>query len=220
MLAPHLPLLLLQTSSALSHIFPEIRLSACQLILLLLEHVPQHVVGSWPASSSSSTGSGLNILEGLRLAIGLGGSSTSNYGLRLSPNAKLVTFKTMLSFLECALQKQNDHDRDIKSIFADWLDQKPRSRKGKERAIGGEFTVFAPGEEGFLASFTDWALSRDDGGEWELGRLSGDTPSDDDTVVTTLSVSPSVIIEGSADSRPSTSSSNRSYRRPSWKQHH
>jgi pre-rRNA-processing protein IPI1 len=42
-LTPHLPLLQLQTSSALSHIFPEIRLDAARLVHLFLEQIPTHI---------------------------------------------------------------------------------------------------------------------------------------------------------------------------------
>src|SRR4051794_21980153 len=86
---PHLPLLLLQISSGLSHIFPQIRLDACRLINVLLGVVPSYIVGSWPYVSatssagttvasertgSSATANGEILMDGLRSAIGIGGA--------------------------------------------------------------------------------------------------------------------------------------------------
>ena len=95
LLQPHLPLLLLQTSSALSNIFPEIRLDAAKLVHLLLQHVPSQVTAGWPAASldcASSSKAALDgassgestILEGLRLALGLGGEKATSAQNRMS----------------------------------------------------------------------------------------------------------------------------------------
>lgn len=117
---PHAPLLLLQTSSALSHIFPEIRLDACRLIELLLDVVPDEVVGQWPFSAGSArgakgkepAGSGGSlddtILEGLRLAAGIGGRAGEggHNGQQMLPSSKLVVLRALESFVSAALRKQ------------------------------------------------------------------------------------------------------------------
>ncbi|EIW73638.1 hypothetical protein TREMEDRAFT_67469 [Tremella mesenterica DSM 1558] len=178
-LSPHLPLLLLQTSSALSHIFPEIRITGCQLVSLLLDHIPSHVIGSWPFSSS-----GTNVLEGLRLAAGLGGETGSNSSIRLTPGAKLVTLRTLLSFVQKALTPHDSNE--IGNISSAWLDEPLRSRKGKEKAIG-DFPLFHLGEVGHIAGTCVWCLDVVPASEWELGRMAMDVPSDDVAVVSSLS---------------------------------
>lgn len=171
-LTPHLPLLLLQTSSALSHIFPEIRLDACKLVALLLEHVPTHVVGSWPASTSTASSSkntldgGNIILEGLRLAVGLGGEkgASSTMG-KLGSTGRLTTLSTLLSFTKCALEKDMV---DTDGIFADWV---PGSEgKGKGRAVDVSLNTVWP--EGWLVGPPSWGLDNDVG-TWDVSRLNG-----------------------------------------------
>lgn len=118
-ITPHLPILLLSTSSALSHIFPEIRVDACRIVSLLLEVAPQHVVSDWPSpqttpsSSRSSYAAAASaeentILQGLRLAAGLGGKSGEGgtMGQTMLPTSKLVVLKTILGFVQTGLRKQ------------------------------------------------------------------------------------------------------------------
>ncbi|KAL7419747.1 rRNA processing protein [Cryptotrichosporon argae] len=100
-LAPYLPLLQLQLSSALSHIFPEIRIDACRLVSLLLEHAPAAIVGAWPHSAAvAGTDGGSTVFEGLRLAVGLG---TDGPVAGFGAPAKLVVLRTVLAFVSHAL---------------------------------------------------------------------------------------------------------------------
>jgi hypothetical protein len=111
---PHLPILLLQTSSALSHIFPEVRIDACHLVSLLLDIAPASVVSTWPypkrsaVETISGPGEENTILSGLRLAAGLGGQAGEGgaMGQTLLPASKLVVLKTILAFVRAGLKKQ------------------------------------------------------------------------------------------------------------------
>ena len=58
---PHAQLLLLYTTSAQTHIFPEIRVDAIRFLDLCLEVIPEVVVEGW---SSEPTGHGRRIVEG------------------------------------------------------------------------------------------------------------------------------------------------------------
>lgn len=58
---PHAQLLLLYTTSAQTHIFPEIRVDAIRFLDLCLEVIPEIIVEGW---SSASTGHGRRIMEG------------------------------------------------------------------------------------------------------------------------------------------------------------
>lgn len=60
-LIPHVPLLLLFTASAQTHIFPEIRIDAVRFLDLLLDAVPESVVCGW---NESGLGHGKRVLEG------------------------------------------------------------------------------------------------------------------------------------------------------------
>jgi pre-rRNA-processing protein IPI1 len=66
-LQPHAHTLLLFTTSALSHIFPEIRVDASKVLQLLLEHFSTAVVEGWESDNVASqrSGSGLRILHAL-----------------------------------------------------------------------------------------------------------------------------------------------------------
>lgn len=167
-LSPHLPQLLLQTSSALSHIFPEIRLDAARLVHLFLDQIPQHVISSWPASSST-------ILEGLRLTVGLGGDkgSSSTQTGRLGTQGKLVALRTILAFVRAALdhvQSDASVDTDIfAGVFGEAAGPSQRDGKGKEREV-----KIAEGmedySEGFLAGWGEWGMTVPTDA-WEVGRL-------------------------------------------------
>ncbi|OCF40193.1 pre-rRNA-processing protein IPI1 [Kwoniella heveanensis CBS 569] len=164
-LSPHLPLLVLQTSSALSHIFPEIRLDACKLVHLLLTHVPTHVVGSWPRQPS-------NILEGLRLAVGLGGEKGVNSQIgRLTGGAKLVTLRAMAEFVRKGL----DADEGQKEEWLEgWIEQERVSRsatKAPEKAVREEPTLEGLQEEGWVVRGT-WDVNEHIEESWELGRIA------------------------------------------------
>ena len=104
---------MLQTSSALSHIFPEVRIDACHLVSLLLSIAPAAVVSTWPypksaLETSSQTAEENTILSGLRLAAGLGGQAGEGgaMGQTLLPASKLVVLKTILAFVRAGLKKQ------------------------------------------------------------------------------------------------------------------
>ena len=189
-MTPHLPLLLLQTSSALSHIFPEIRLDACHIVYLLLEHVPSHVVGSWPrtasASSSKFTG-GNNILEGLRLAVmGLAGENGASVSMgKLGSKGQIGTLRAFTKFLHCALDGKDGFDT-IAEIFEEWQDRKGRKGKGKGKAKQVDVTVDS-WVDGWVVGVGEWGVENSD--QWEIGRLDASEDSDDDTIVHMLAVS-------------------------------
>ncbi|WRT67705.1 uncharacterized protein IL334_004677 [Kwoniella shivajii] len=174
-LSPHLPLLILQTSSSLSHIFPEIRLDACKLVHLLLNHVPSHVVGDWPRESS-------NILEGLRLAVGLGGEKGVNSQIgRLTGGAKLVTLRAMMEFVRKGLGKEELEEEWLEG----WIEKKNKG-KGIERRMKGEPTLEDLAEEGWvLGSSLD--LHKENEDVWEVGRLNGQGKESEDGIVSVLS---------------------------------
>lgn len=60
-LIPHSPVLLLFTTSAQTHIFPEIRIDAIRFLDLFLEHIPDIVTEGWAHSTESH---GRRVLEG------------------------------------------------------------------------------------------------------------------------------------------------------------
>ncbi|WVQ72841.1 hypothetical protein IAR50_002402 [Cryptococcus sp. DSM 104548] len=159
-LSPHLPLLVLQTSSALSHIFPEIRLDACKLVHLLLQHVPAHVLSQWPYESS-------NILEGLRLAVGLGGEKGVNSSIgRLTGGAKLVTMKAMREFVRVGLDSGEE-----KKWGAGWV-QEGGKRAGKRKEVREEPMLEDLGLEGWLVGAQGLRDLCVGGNAWEVGRLA------------------------------------------------
>ena len=190
-LSPHLPLLLLQTSSGLSHIFPEIRLDSCKIVRVLLEHVPAHIVGSWPNISTGATEnsgeSGKNtILEGLRLALGLQGDTGSSMS-KTGHQGRLAALETMLAFLRNALDAQAGEDQQGASSSASLFGRKQARRgstKGKERAA--DRPIFSPGAYGYLLG-----QSLDGAAEagWEVGGLAagGMDASDNRTDVSSVS---------------------------------
>lgn len=60
-LIPHSPLLLLFTTSAQTHIFPEIRIDAIRFLDILLECIPESVVAGW---CETNEGHGSRVLGG------------------------------------------------------------------------------------------------------------------------------------------------------------
>ncbi|ODN77559.1 hypothetical protein L202_04729 [Cryptococcus amylolentus CBS 6039] len=158
-LSPHLPLLVLQTSSALSHIFPEIRLDACKLVHLLLQHVPAHVLSQWPYESS-------NILEGLRLAVGLGGEKGVNSSIgRLTGGAKLVTMKAMREFVRVGLDSGEE-----RKWGAGWV-REGGKREGKRKEVRKEPMLEDLALESWLVGAQGLKDICDGGNVWEVGRL-------------------------------------------------
>ncbi|OWT40035.1 pre-rRNA-processing protein IPI1 [Cryptococcus neoformans Bt1] len=174
-LSPHLPLLVLQASSALSHIFPEIRLDACKLVHLMLQYVPNHVVSSWPYESS-------NILEGLRLAVGLGGEKGVHSQIgRLTGGAKLVTMKAMREFVRIGLEN------GMAQKWGERYLEERQSSRGKFEVVKEESGLENVQLEGWLVSARISKLEGD-GDAWELGRLgSSGGKGDEEGVVSVLS---------------------------------
>jgi pre-rRNA-processing protein IPI1 len=153
----------LQTSSALSHIFPEIRLDAARLVHLFLEHIPKHITSSWPTSDST-------ILEGLRLTVGLGGDKgVSTQGGRLGAQGKLVTLRTILAFLRRSLGYQSGASAEeiFGSVFGEMTSGGSKG-KGKARQVGEH--GLEEQYEGFLAGCSEWGLEEPSTG-WEIGRI-------------------------------------------------
>ncbi|KAH7911965.1 hypothetical protein BJ138DRAFT_1005493 [Hygrophoropsis aurantiaca] len=107
-LIPHVPLLLLFTTSAQTHIFPDIRIDAIRFLDLFLEIVPDTVVEGW----MDGTGHGKRVLEGyigvLNAGTKFGGAegaaqATSTASVVLSPQSKLVALRSLSNFLNHAL---------------------------------------------------------------------------------------------------------------------
>ncbi|KAI9510266.1 hypothetical protein F5148DRAFT_1274880 [Russula earlei] len=108
-LTPHSSNLLLFTTSAQTHIFPEIQLDAVRFLDLYLESFPDAVVCGW---RDGKTGHGRRILEGY-LSILSAGTKLGDTSLVpsntvaslavLSTASKLVVFRSMSKFLRVAL---------------------------------------------------------------------------------------------------------------------
>ncbi|KAF9044791.1 hypothetical protein BDZ89DRAFT_1058887 [Hymenopellis radicata] len=118
-LAPHAPSLLLFTTSAQTHIFPEIRVDAIRFLDLLLESAPESVVAGWNEGSNQS---GKRVLEGYLGLLSAGtkyGDSegplkaTSTASVVLTAASKLVVLKSLATFIRKALAstKSNDNPR-------------------------------------------------------------------------------------------------------------
>ncbi|OCH95802.1 hypothetical protein OBBRIDRAFT_871454 [Obba rivulosa] len=110
-LLPHSPVLLLFTTSAQTHIFPEIRIDAIRFLDLFLEFIPDVVVEGWTHGIS---GHGRRVLEGYLgilnagTLFGEGGDTgpaqaTSTASVVLSLGSKLVVLRSLSSFLKNAL---------------------------------------------------------------------------------------------------------------------
>jgi pre-rRNA-processing protein IPI1 len=60
-LVPHSSMLLLFTSAAQTHVFPEIQIDGLRFLDILLKHTPKIVMASWIEGNSSQ---GMRILDG------------------------------------------------------------------------------------------------------------------------------------------------------------
>ncbi|THH28076.1 hypothetical protein EUX98_g6127 [Antrodiella citrinella] len=109
-LQPHAPTLLLFTTSALTHIFPEIRIDAIRFLDIFLECMPEIVVEGWANGTSNH---GRRILEGylglLNAGTAFGGEgdpmkATSTASVVLSPKSKLVVLSSLSTFLRAAFK--------------------------------------------------------------------------------------------------------------------
>ncbi|KAF9460822.1 hypothetical protein BDZ94DRAFT_1374995 [Collybia nuda] len=108
-LVPHTPLLLLFTTSAQTHIFPEIRIDAIRFLNIILEHIPQTVVTGW---GGGNNGHGFRILEGylgiLNAGTNFGETDgtprvTSTASVILTSGSKLIVLDSLETFLRHAL---------------------------------------------------------------------------------------------------------------------
>ncbi|KAI0715228.1 hypothetical protein C8Q76DRAFT_618591 [Earliella scabrosa] len=111
-LIPHSPVLLLFTTSAQTHIFPEIRIDAVRFLDIFLDHIPEVVTEGWTNAGSGSHGR--RVLEGYLgilsagTTFGEGGDTgpvqaTSTASVILSPVSKVVVLKSLASFLSQAI---------------------------------------------------------------------------------------------------------------------
>ncbi|PCH33787.1 hypothetical protein WOLCODRAFT_135324 [Wolfiporia cocos MD-104 SS10] len=110
-LLPHSPVLLLFTTSAQTHIFPEIRIDAIRFLDLFLDVIPDIVSEGWAQGGGAH---GRRVLEGYLgilnagTTFGEGGNTgpvqaTSTASVVLSTGSKLVVLKSLSSFLRHAL---------------------------------------------------------------------------------------------------------------------
>lgn len=142
----------------------------------MLQYVPSHVVSSWPYESS-------NILEGLRLAVGLGGEKGINSQIgRLTGGAKLVTMKAMREFVRTGLEN---------GMTQKWGERYLEERKGSK----GKFEVMKEESGMENTQLEGWLVGArmarlvDGGDAWELGRLGSlGGKGDEEGVVNVLSV--------------------------------
>jgi pre-rRNA-processing protein IPI1 len=111
-LIPHVPLLILFTTSAQTHIFPEIRIDAVRFLDLFLELVPENVVDNW---IQGNPGHGKRVLEGYLGILNAGTKygdtegevkATSTASVVLSSQSKLVVLKSLSAFLTHAVSRQ------------------------------------------------------------------------------------------------------------------
>lgn len=140
---------------------------------MLLQYVPRHVTAGWPATSSSgeasTTTSGSTILEGLRLALGLGGDKASSAQGRLTAGGKLVFLKAVMSFVQQAL---DDGSVEERGLWDGWMEDvggsKSKSSVIEIKSPGLEFDGM---NEGWVVGCGDWAMETAAMSGWELGRL-------------------------------------------------
>ncbi|KAF7347752.1 Testis-expressed sequence 10 protein [Mycena venus] len=104
-LVPHATALLLFTTSAQTHIFPEIRVDAIRFLNLYLEYIPAAVVVGWNQSGSEN---GSRVLEGYLGILSAGTKfgetdgpmkATSTASVVLTSSSKLVVLQSLSTFL-------------------------------------------------------------------------------------------------------------------------
>ncbi|KAI6007344.1 hypothetical protein EDD15DRAFT_2396785 [Pisolithus albus] len=120
-LIPHVPQLLLFTTSAQTHIFPEIRVDAVRYLDLFLGVLPDYVVMGW---NESGSGLGRRILEGylglLNVSTKFGEkisddrtSVASTGSVTLSAQSRLVVLRSLSKFLCCAVCRRSITEADV-----------------------------------------------------------------------------------------------------------
>ncbi|KAG2023409.1 hypothetical protein CC2G_001066 [Coprinopsis cinerea AmutBmut pab1-1] len=109
-LVPHSHLLLLYTTSAQTHIFPEIRIDAVRFLDIFLEKIPEVLVNGL---NHTVKGHGQRILDGylglLNAGTKFGGNegpvqATSSASVTLTPASKYVVLNSLSTFLRHALR--------------------------------------------------------------------------------------------------------------------
>ncbi|KAJ7103428.1 hypothetical protein B0H15DRAFT_812209 [Mycena belliarum] len=117
-LVPHATALLLFTTSAQTHIFPEIRVDAIRFLNLFLEHIPAATVAGWDQSGS---GNGGRVLEGYLGILSAGTKfgetdgpmkATSTASVVLTPGSKLVVLQSLSTFLRHAVSSSSHNARE------------------------------------------------------------------------------------------------------------
>ncbi|KAJ6604747.1 hypothetical protein DFH09DRAFT_1123715 [Mycena vulgaris] len=117
-LVPHATALLLFTTSAQTHIFPEIRVDAIRFLNLFLEHIPAATVAGW---NGNGTENGSRVLEGYLGILSAGTKfgetdgpmkATSTASVVLTPASKLVVLQSLSTFLRHAVSPPSRTSRD------------------------------------------------------------------------------------------------------------
>ncbi|KAE9411033.1 hypothetical protein BT96DRAFT_983687 [Gymnopus androsaceus JB14] len=109
-IAPHAPMIMLFTTSAQTHIFPEIRIDAVRFLNIFLEYFPEIIVSGWNSAYNSH---GSRVLEGYLGVLSAGTITgndegppvaTSTASVMLTPGSKLVVLQSLSRFIQAATQ--------------------------------------------------------------------------------------------------------------------
>ncbi|KAI0273534.1 hypothetical protein BC834DRAFT_921576 [Gloeopeniophorella convolvens] len=122
-LAPHSSMLLLFTTSAQTHIFPEIQIDAVRFLDVYLDIIPDVVVSGWRGERS---GHGKRVLDGYLSILCTGTKfgegadtgppvATSTASVMLSTASKLVVLKSLSKFLHAALNSTSNGNENYAS---------------------------------------------------------------------------------------------------------
>ncbi|KAF9785526.1 hypothetical protein BJ322DRAFT_1063691 [Thelephora terrestris] len=121
-LLPHASLILLFTTSAQTHIFPDIRLDAVRFVDVFLERMPNIVVTGWYDDTSAH---GARVLDGYLGLLSAGTKfgeedgetpqATSTASVVLSLASKLVVLKSLATFLRHALSPSRNRNESSSS---------------------------------------------------------------------------------------------------------
>ncbi|KAJ7706080.1 hypothetical protein B0H17DRAFT_973090 [Mycena rosella] len=117
-LVPHATAMLLFTTSAQTHIFPEIRVDAIRFLNLFLEYIPAATVAGW---NQNGTENGSRVLEGYLGILSAGTKfgetdgpmkATSTASVVLTPGSKLVVLQSLSTFLRCAVSSPSRNSQN------------------------------------------------------------------------------------------------------------
>ncbi|TFY71908.1 hypothetical protein EVG20_g1081 [Dentipellis fragilis] len=193
---PHYSLLFLFTTSAQTHIFPEIRVDATRFLDILLDHIPEVVVGE---RSRSISGHSKRVLEGFLGILNAGTKfgeeagmetasvqATSTASVMLSTASKLIVLKTLSKFLSHALKSRLPSETSdsaptwyFASSFAtrdgyETFDAALRPSASTSKAPASNVVQWQAevqlGEDSFLD--TDVPIYHGNAGSWDLQELS------------------------------------------------